>query len=902
MPRFKGEVREKTPIDQRIDTRRWTQRKADEWSSPDDAYILDIFLSVLNLFLIFLPLGSFVALLPSYLLSKNFLHPKLRLHDMPLRVPKYIKAPDGSKYIPNVPFKKNKAKYLGDGVTMFGIDLISRLQVWGTDSDDRTHSIILGTTGSGKTEFIYVMILNQLIQDSGFIFVDAKGDISAQKRICQLLRRFGREDDLLTITYAVGDRDFMEAQIDRPTNTFNIMSTTSAGMLIELLAGMLDDGGSGGDLWQGRAIAYIAALTRPLTYLRDKKEFDLSPSKFMEYMELAEIERLCYENDYKHANLDQVLKPLKGYLITLPGYNSEKRGKQETTTLEQFGYITMQLTRSLNDLSYNYGHIFGAETGEIDITDVVLNRRCLTVLLPSLERSPATLNMLGKLIIGSIKQMMAGSLGSRLEGLTRVTVDSRPTTARNAFRIILDEVGYMMVTGMSVIPAQARSLNISMVFAAQTYSDIKRGSPEEAEAIWGNTNFKFIGRITDGDNGDTFTKAKGASGETEQTYIDGYHQKENFMGDLSYMGSTVARRERRSRLDYDDIAGQQDGQFTLIVPKKEQGGKTQGARVVHLQGLFTGGGAESEYMYINDLIPVSNTEKIDDGSHRLQLMYYNLLYGNFNRDMNNAVSTNQFGNKDSQQNELKIPLISSTVLQIEEKIQSLTTASANDPVLKMPLSTVYITYSHLANLINPVNTDELGVSTDILDKDIMLSDMGGGSIENNLGQTEKALGLAIENYEPVFAPLQYTFEKPGTGYDAFSQIQPKKAEQIEQAKQNQDDLTPIKEQIALENDFVQSFSNVVIEDDTVAVEIPKIEPNDDLLSIVNQTIDSSKMEQARESYLTTNAPVIDELDDNKNAETDNLDDENSFNYTSNKGSKETTADIYKGFDNDLDNE
>ena len=683
MPRYQGARKDNIPVDQRIDTRRWSVRKAEEWANPDEAFMLNMALVGINIISVIIPVAPILSLLPTNLLSKNFLRPKERLHDMPFRVPKYLNAPDGSSSIPNKPFKKNKKMYYGQGVTMFGKDLETGLQVWGTDSDDRTHGTILGTTGSGKTEFIHGLINNQLLQDSGFIAVDAKGDISFQRRACQLLRRYGREDDLLTISFAVGDRDYTQAQVDRPTNTFNIMSATSAGMLIELLSGMLDDSGGGGDMWKGRAIAFIAALTRPLTYLRDKGDIDLSPSKYMEYMELPELERLVYENNYNHPGFDEVLKPLRGYLVTLPGYDSNKRFNQETTTLEQFGYITMQLTRAINDLSYNYGHIFGAEVGEIDISDVVLNRRCLTVLLPSLERSLPTLNMLGKLIIGSIKQMMAGSLGSRLEGLTRVTVDSRPTTARNAFRIILDEVGYMMVTGMSVIPAQARALNIAMIFAAQSYTDIKRGSPEEAEAIWENSNIKFIGRIVGGDSTETWQKVKGAAGEIDQTVIDGFYQKENLTGDLVYHGNNTARRERRSQLEYHDVAGQEKGEFTLIVPKKYKGGKQQGVAAIRLLGLHTGGGTESDYMYINDLIPVSNTEKVDeDGIERIKKIKEAIMNGMINIDINNVAS------RVSGQTNL-----TNTLRQIDDKIQAL---SANG---KLPLSTVFLTLSHMGNLL-----------------------------------------------------------------------------------------------------------------------------------------------------------------------------------------------------------
>lgn len=638
MPRFAGVRENNIPNEQRVDTRRWGDRMASEWSAPDGATILGLILTAINIVLLAIPLGPILASIPTLILSRKFLDPKGRQHDLPLRVPQHLKVPDGSVTVPNKKFTRATAsKYYGKGVTIFGMDLETRLQVWGTDSDNRTHATVLGTTGSGKTEFIFGLLLNQLIEDSGFIAVDAKGDIAFQRRCCQLLRRFGREDDLLTISFAVGSRDFLKAQHDRPTNTFNIMSSTSAGMLIELLSGMLDGDGGGDDMWKGRAIAFIAAITRPLTYLRDAGEIELSPSKYMDYMELAEVERLVYEQASLYPGFDQVLKPLRGYLTTLPGYDTTKKMAQAQETNEQFGFITMQLTRAINDLGHNYGHIFGTEIGEIDISDVVLNRRCLTVLLPSLERSLPTLNMLGKLIIGAIKQMMAGSLGSKLEGLTRLTVDSRPTTANNSFRIILDEVGYMMVTGMSIIPAQARSLNISMTFAAQSYTDIKRGSAEEAEAIWDNSNFKFIGRIVGGDQSETWQKVKGAAGEKNQMLVGGYEQRDSMNG-FKYVTNKEVRRESTSQVNYQDVAGQENGEFTIIVPKKYKGGQTQGVSVTRILGLYTGGGAESSNMYLNDLIPVSGAEP---GSSQTKLRQEQLraaiASGSLSADIDNAV-------------------------------------------------------------------------------------------------------------------------------------------------------------------------------------------------------------------------------------------------------------------------
>ncbi len=42
----------------------------------------------------------------------------------------------------------------------------------------RTHVLIFGSTGSGKTEALISLSFNALVQGSGFFYVDGKGDNS----------------------------------------------------------------------------------------------------------------------------------------------------------------------------------------------------------------------------------------------------------------------------------------------------------------------------------------------------------------------------------------------------------------------------------------------------------------------------------------------------------------------------------------------------------------------------------------------------------------------------------------------------------------------------------------------------------------------------------------------------
>jgi hypothetical protein len=126
----------------------------------------------------------------------------------------------------------------------------------------------------------------------------------------------------------------------------------SPGMLIELIISQMDGGGK--DMWQGRTIAFVASLTPVLCYLRDRGHMLLDLNKFIEFFELPVIEQIVWDKtltidgkviEIQDPLFDKVLEPLKTFVLKLPSYTQDKKGKQEQITLEQHGFITMPLTR-----------------------------------------------------------------------------------------------------------------------------------------------------------------------------------------------------------------------------------------------------------------------------------------------------------------------------------------------------------------------------------------------------------------------------------------------------------------------------------------------------------------------------------------------------------------------------
>ena len=133
--------------------------------------------------------------------------------------------------------------------------------------------------------------------------------------------------------------------------------------------------------------------TIPKVFDKEGKE-TLAPQALARIQEIANSKFDFFE--FKRA-YDRGLTDAQGKAI--PG--------QDQDTLLQHGYITMQLVRSFNSLSDTYGYIIKTAQAEVDMADVFLNRRILMVLLPALEKAPAELSNLGKIIVATLKTTMA---------------------------------------------------------------------------------------------------------------------------------------------------------------------------------------------------------------------------------------------------------------------------------------------------------------------------------------------------------------------------------------------------------------------------------------------------------------------------------------------------------------
>lgn len=473
-----------------------------------------------------------------------------------MRMPKSSKEVDPKEIHPGT-LKPVKAA----GIVYMGNDVDTGEEVWLTDNQARTHMLFMGTTGSGKTEYLISLVFNALTHGSGLIYVDGKADSSLYGKVYSMARSMGREDDVLVINFQTGAKDIYGAQPNKLSNTLNPFAVGSSGMLSELVKGLMATGEK--STWTQQAESFVEAIMKPLTYLRDYHGLNLDVSVIREYFELNKLEELAWRDGDKYPGLldSGALDGLHAYLMNKPGYKKEKYHDQGETTHEQHGYITMQLGRTFNSLSDTYGYIMKTPLAEIDFVDVFLNRRILVVLLPALEKSPTELTNLGRIVVASIKATMAKGLGSAIEGDWKKVIESKPTNSPSPFMCVLDEYGYYAVEGFAVVPAQARSLGFSAIFAGQDLPAFEKASKEEAKSTLANTNTKLCGKL---ECIDTFKYFQSLSGQGLYTRLGRYETDPGSVGPTNHKADNNVNVERIDRVSLEDLRGQISGQWNMF--------------------------------------------------------------------------------------------------------------------------------------------------------------------------------------------------------------------------------------------------------------------------------------------------------------------------------------------------
>lgn len=483
---------------------------------------------------------------------------------LPLRLPRAARRKDWGN-----PDPANRKPRQASGTHYVGRDALTGQELWLTNEDARQHASIPGTTGAGKTTAILGQLANSLAMGSGFVLVDGKADNKLFGEVMALARRFGREDDVLAL-------NFLVASGVKESNTFNPFAAGNADAIRELLVSQLGEQQSNDQngVFRGRAVALIGTIAPVLAWMRDTYGISINIEAIRFSMELRWIGILAVHKVFLVRNRaggnpdeipvpdipDEILYPLQAYLGEIPGYDTSVAWNQQKDSKpsEQHGFALMYFTNTFTQLSVSLGHIFKVQAGDIDMRDVVLNRRILVVNLPALENSDDTLAALGKIVVASLRGMMAQMLGARLEGKPDEIFSLKPGTGDGPFYIVFDELAYYASSGMDRMLAMGRGLNMTFWLAFQEVSGIWARLGEKTASLLGNANLTLAMRQQDANRTrEWLEKTAGQTFVTQATTYQG--------GSIGqYREAQHAEVKQVSRVDWGDLQRLIEGEAIVL--------------------------------------------------------------------------------------------------------------------------------------------------------------------------------------------------------------------------------------------------------------------------------------------------------------------------------------------------
>jgi intracellular multiplication protein IcmO len=537
---------------------------------------------------------------------------------LPLRLPRSANRKDW-----NYPDPGTRKPRTAAGSIYLGQDAFTGQELWITNEDARQHASIPGTTGAGKTTAILSLLANSLAQGSGFVLVDGKADNKLYGEVMALARRFGREDDVLVL-------NFLVASGIKESSRYNPFATGNADALREMLASQLGEqvANDTNGVFRDRAITLIGILAPVLVWARDNKGVPINIDAIQYAFALQWIWTLAKRRIFLSRNVETgkvteipvqdipegVVYPLLAYLGELPGYDveipyNEQRSEKPS---EQHGYGVMYFQKTFQQMAVSLGHIFRVENGDIDMRDVVLNRRILLVNLPALENGDDSLAALGKIVVAGLRGMLAQLLGARLEGDPKEIFALKPSVGDTPFHVVFDEVAYYVTSGMDRMLAMGRGLNVAFWLAFQEVAGIYARLGEKTDSLLGNTNLTVAMRQQDANR--TRNWLENTAGKGDVTQATTFHGG----GVGQYREAQHAEVRQVSRVDWRDLQRLIEGEAIVLL-----GGRRVYARMFHAKVELSG----PIRMNRPVMLPAPRPEKVRAAADLTERIVDNLVSG-----------------------------------------------------------------------------------------------------------------------------------------------------------------------------------------------------------------------------------------------------------------------------------
>ncbi len=509
---------------------------------------------------------------------------------LPLRLPSTFKKKD---YGDRMPDGRNYHK--ASGVFYLGNERNTQKELWLAFRDVLTHHLMYGSTGAGKTENLVSLSFNALAMGGGLSYIDAKAALKLAFQIYTLARFVGRDHDFRVLNYGVSSKPPREYHPKKITNTNNPLNYGSAESLTQFVAATIKTSSDSGNAIFGQnAQVLVTAAMYAAVEKRDNGDWEFDITRLRELLTLPKMLEVVQDQSLS-ATTRNAIKQFLTSVGWQEGKSIEKQGKNLN---EQFSYARGYFSLFLASLSDTYGHIYKTERGEIDLQDVLRNRRILCVMIPSVEKTLQETENIGQINLSGLKNALTSCLGDKVMGTVEDVLESLPIDLRVPFLSVTDEHAAIQTKGYELFLTQGRGFGVGALIGTQDRAGLYKADEHCAQQIEANAKTKSLGALDDPKQ--TFELARELAGKSHVMQTSGSIVGQNRATSISYQDQLQTQVAQASRVDIRDLQEQVEGEFHLFFRGK----------IVRARSFFANPPLKKhQQLRINDMLPVPKPPK-----------------------------------------------------------------------------------------------------------------------------------------------------------------------------------------------------------------------------------------------------------------------------------------------------
>jgi len=321
------------------------------------------------------------------------------------------------------------------------------------DGDRRRHMYIIGKTGSGKSEFIKNLVIQDIIAGKGVGVIDPHGDLA--DGIMELIPK-ERYDDVIYFNPSDTERPMGLNMLEAPSEDmrdFAVQEMISIFYMLfppEMIGPMFEHS------MRNFMLTLMADPTHPGT--------------------IAEIPRMIADDAFQKEWIARVKDP-----VVRSFWEDEQAKTSDYHKSETMGYLVSKVGRFVeNEMMRN---IIGQSKSAFNFREIMDEGKILLVNLSKGKTGEVNASLLGLIIVAKL-QMAAFARADMEE------------SKRKDFYLYVDEFQNFVTPSIATILSEARKYRLNLVMAHQYMGQlVKDGKSEIRDAVLGNVGSMFVSRV-----------------------------------------------------------------------------------------------------------------------------------------------------------------------------------------------------------------------------------------------------------------------------------------------------------------------------------------------------------------------------------------------------------------------